>query len=81
MAIAQSLKSVQFVTDDTGQRTGVLLDIRTWESLMAWIEDVTDTRLAARALRKLAAVGGRPGKAGWVDWQTAREEWIEEESG
>ncbi len=64
MPIAQSLKSVQFVTDDAGQRTGVLLDIRAWEALMAWIEDTTDTRLAARALRELAAAGGRPSEAG-----------------
>lgn len=80
MALAETLKSVQFVTDGAGHKTAVLVDIRAWEALMAWIEDATDTRLAVRALRKLAAAGGRPGEAGWVDWETASEEWLEEES-
>jgi hypothetical protein len=78
LAIADSIKTVQFVTDGAGHRTGVLLDIRTWESLLAWIEDATDVHLAASALRELAAGGGRPGEAGWVSWQDARKEWLEE---
>lgn len=78
MAIAESLKSVQFVTDSAGQRTAVLLDIRAWEALVAWIEDATDGTLASRALRHLA--GSRPSQAGWISWEDAREEWLEEES-
>lgn len=79
MALADRLKTVQFVTDGSGHRTGVLLDIRAWEALVAWIEDATDLRQAARALQDLAAAGGRPGSAGWPSWDEAREEWLAEE--
>jgi len=79
MTLADSIKSVQFITDSAGQRTGVLLDIRAWETLIAWIEDARDLRLAATALGELSSAGGRPGQAGWPSWDEARGEWLGEE--
>ena len=78
MATIAALSSVQYVTDSDGQRTGVLLDIGTWESLVEWIEDATDTQVAVKALTAMHAAGG-PEKAGWLAWEDIREEWSDEE--
>ena len=66
MSITEALKSVQFVVDSQGQRTGVLLNIQAWDALVNWIEDVTDTRIAVQALTQLQAAGGRPEQASGV---------------
>lgn len=72
------LKSVQFVVDDAGQRTAVLLDIQTWETLLNWIETVTDTQIAVQALAKLQQAGGRPEQASWLAWEEIGENWGDE---
>lgn len=79
MRKVQALKPIQYLTDGEGRRTGVFLDMASWEALLAWIEDATDTQLAVRALGELAAAGGRPEKAGWLRWSEAREDWNDEE--
>lgn len=76
---SEALKSMQFVVDDKGQRTAVLLDIRAWEMLIKWIETVTDTKIALQALQELQQVGGRPEQAGWLAWENIREAWGDEE--
>lgn len=80
MSPSKVLSSVRYVTDSEGRPTGVLLDIKTWKSLLAWVEDATDTQLAAKALTELA-VAGSPEKAGWLDWDEVREDWGGEEAG
>jgi hypothetical protein len=79
MIVEETLKSVQFVVDDEGQRTAVLLDIRAWEMLMNWIETATDIKIATQALTELQQAGGRPEQAGWLDWSDISEEWGDEE--
>ena len=79
MIVEGTLKSVQFVVDEEGQRTAVLLDIQAWEVLMNWIETVTDTKIAIQALTELQQAGGRPEQAGWLDWSDISEEWSGEE--
>jgi hypothetical protein len=74
MAVLDLPKTVQYVTDSEGRRVAVLLDIRAWDSLVEWMENATDTRLAAKALTELHA-GGGPREAGWVPWEEAREDW------
>ncbi len=79
MANAAALKTaVQYVTDSEGQRTGVLLGIEAWESLVDWMENAIDIRVAAKALTELQASGG-PQKAGWLAWEDVREDWGDEE--
>ncbi len=68
MIIGDVSKSVQFVVDDEGKRTAVLLDIQTWGILVDWIETVTDTKFAVEAITELQRVGGRPEQAGWLAW-------------
>ena len=74
----EALRTVQYVTDSSGQRTGVLLGIRAWESLVRWIEDATDARIAATALTELQAAGGTE-KAGWLQWENVRDRWDDDE--
>ncbi len=50
MTVAEALQSVQFVVDNQGKRNAILLDIQAWETLIKWIEDVTDTNIALQSL-------------------------------
>ncbi len=72
MSIIEALQSAQFVVDKSGHRTAVLLEIGAWEALIAWIENITDEKIAAQALTELEEAGGRPKSAGWLDWDEIR---------
>ena len=75
MAIIEALKSAQFVVDSKGDQKAVLLDIAAWETLIDWIENIIDTKIARQALAELQAAGGRPQQAGWLAWDDISEEW------
>jgi len=75
MTIVEISKSAQFVVDNKGRRTAVLLSIQAWEAIVNWIEDVADIRIASQVLPELQAAGGRPQQAGWLAWDDIREEW------
>lgn len=79
MTVIEALKSAQYVVDKNGHRTAVLLTMKSWQSLIDWIEDIADAHLAAEALTTLQAAGGRPQEAGWLAWDDIREEWEEED--
>ena len=53
--------------------------MQSWQSLLDWIEDVGDAQDAAEALSFLQAAGGRPQEAGWLAWDSIREEWEDED--
>ena len=78
MTVIEALKSAQFVVDNSGHQTAVLLDIQSWEVLLNWIEDITDIKIAAQGLTELEMTGGRPQQAGWLDWDEISEEWSDE---
>jgi hypothetical protein len=71
----ETLKAVQFLINQEGQRTAVLLDIQLWERLLTWIEEAIDTKVAIQSLTELQDAGGRPAQAGWLAWEEIREEW------
>lgn len=75
MSVTEALKSAQFVVNDEGSRTGVLLNIQAWNTLINWIEEMVDSRIAAQALTELQAAGGRPQQAGWLAWDDISSEW------
>ncbi|NJL26401.1 MAG: hypothetical protein HC897_00310 [Thermoanaerobaculia bacterium] len=77
MPATAALPAVQYLTDTEGRRTGVLLDIQAWESLVEWIEIGRDARAAVKVLTELTAAGGAR-TAGWVAWEDVREEWAGE---
>ena len=78
MAIVEALKSAQFVVNSQGEQKAVLLDIQAWETLINWIENVIDTKIATQALVELQMAGGRPHKAGWLAGYKIREDWDDE---
>ena len=63
------LQSVQFV-EVRGKRFAVL-SVEDWETLIEWLEDREDLRLARAAL---AAAGGNPARAGWLQWDDVAHE-------
>ena len=46
------MNSPQFVTDGEGKRTGVLLDLETYEQMLEDLEDLEDIRAADAAKRE-----------------------------
>ena len=79
MTVVDVLKSAQFVVDNKGQQTAVLLDIESWQALVDWIEDLVDVKIASEALSELKSAGGHPQQAGWLAWEEISEEWSGEE--
>lgn len=75
MTIVDALQSAQFVVNDEGKRTAVLMDIKAWEQMIDWLETVIDTKIATQALAELESAGGRPAHANWLAWETIREDW------
>lgn len=73
--VVTSLKSVQFVVDANGKRTGALLSIAAWEALLDWIENQQDAAIIQQAITELKAAGGRPEKAGWLAWEAVKDDW------
>ncbi len=55
------------------------MDMRSWELLSAWIETVTDAKIAQYSLGELEEAGGRPEQAGWLDWDAIRDAWTDDE--
>lgn len=75
MTIVDALQSAQFVVNDEGKRTAVLMDIQAWDRLIEWLETVIDTQIATRSLTELESAGGRPRQANWLAWEEIREDW------
>lgn len=75
MTVVEALKSAQYVIDQNGRRTAVLLTMQSWQSLLDWIEDLADAQAAAETLTALQASGGHPEQAGWLAWDDISEEW------
>ena len=67
-------KKIQYVIGPKGKPTGVLVDLKTWESILDALEEADDIAVAREALVKLDAAGGIPEKAGFVSWEKARSE-------
>lgn len=43
----------RYVTDEKGERVGVILDVKEYEHLMEALEDLADLRAADEALREI----------------------------
>ncbi len=65
------LQSPQFVTIK-GKRF-VLLETDDWEALIEWLEDKEDEAIIQEAYARLAEADFDREKAGWIEWDVARE--------
>lgn len=77
--VTTAIHPPQFVVDANGQRTAVLMDIRSWELLSEWVEPVTDAKIVLNSPGEMEYAGGRPEQAGWLDWDQIRDLWDDDE--
>lgn len=63
----------RYITDETGKRRGVILDIEEYERLLEAREDLEDLRAADEALREIES-----GKDVPIPWEQAKKEMDEE---
>jgi len=68
----EALQSVQYVTAK-GKRFAVV-DLDDWEAMLDWLETVEDVAIARQAYEQLRAAGGDREQAGWVEWDSVKEE-------
>jgi hypothetical protein len=80
MTMSELLKHTQYLVDANGERTGVVISVDDWLRLVAWIEAVSDSQLAEEALDELAAAEADLARAGWLEWQSVRGEWLDDEA-
>jgi hypothetical protein len=59
----------RYITDETGKRRGVILDIEEYERLLRALEDLEDLRAADEALREI-----EHGEDELIPWEQARRE-------
>ena len=71
MSAMEALQSVQFITSK-GKRFAVI-SAEEWEALIEWLETLEDVEIVRKALADLKAAGGDRKKAGWIEWEKARE--------
>lgn len=72
MTELDTLQSGQFV-EMRGKRF-VVLRVEDWETLIAWLEERDDLRLARAALADMAAAGGNSARVGWLKWDNVTHE-------
>ena len=72
MSSPQILRSVRYLVDDKGQRAAVQLDIRDWESILVWLEDMEDREALKESLLRLR---NGPTKSGALPWEAVQAKW------
>ncbi len=66
MITMTDMNNVRYMVDNHGKPTAAVIDIQLWESLLEWLEDEADLRLAKERL---------------AGWQTAVEQYRRDRSG
>jgi len=59
----------RYITDETGKRRGVILDIEEYERLLEALEDLADLRAADEALREIES-----GEDELIPWEQVKDE-------
>jgi hypothetical protein len=72
MTALEALQSVQFVTVN-GRRLAVL-NADDWDCVVEWLETLEDVAVAKEAHRTLEAFAGNRQAAGWLRWDSVRDE-------
>jgi hypothetical protein len=63
MTVTDVLKSAQFLVDQEGKPTAVVLDIAVWDAFLSALEDVEDSELVRERLKDWRT------KQGWTRWE------------
>jgi hypothetical protein len=66
------LENVRFVVDSQGNKAAVQIDLKAWEALLAYLEEVEDRELIRESINRLQS---GPEKSGAVAWDEAKKEW------
>jgi len=66
------LGNVRYVVDSRGKRAAVQLDLKAWNALLSYLEDLEDRSVVKENLHRLV-IG--PEKSGAQDWAEAEKEW------
>ena len=70
--VTPELKTVRYVIDQRGRKSAVQVDMKTWQALLAYLEDLEDRALVHEKLPHLTK---GPQASGAISWQEVREEW------
>lgn len=76
--LLKSLQSVQFLINNEGIKTGALLTMETWESLLDWLENQEDKAIVEQSLEKIKQTGDKIDQANWLDWDQVKNAWNED---
>jgi hypothetical protein len=63
MTVAEVLKAAQFVVDQEGKPTAVMLDMSVWNALLEALEDIEDAEIVRERLKNWRT------KQGWTRWE------------
>ena len=74
-AVEDAFRSVRFVMGQEGQETGVLLEMKDWQTLLDWLEDLEDRALVQSTLPRLRR---GPERAGALRWEEVAADWDDE---
>ncbi len=62
-----ALDSIRFLVGPDGHPSAVQVEMPLWQQILDALEDAEDVALARQALADLAAAGGDPERAGWLN--------------
>ena len=66
------LDNVRYVVDSHGKKAAVLLDLKAWEALLSYLEEIEDRAIVKDALGRL---NSGPKISGALSWDEAGQEW------
>ena len=66
------LENVRFVVDSRGNKAAVQLDLKAWNALLTYLEEIEDRTLVKDTLSRLQS---GPETSGAIPWDEVRKEW------
>jgi hypothetical protein len=73
--VEDAFRSVRFIMGEGGRETGVLLEMKDWQVLLDWLEDLEDRALVQSILPRLQR---GPQGAGALRWEEVEADWDDE---
>lgn len=71
MSSPKTTQPAQYLVDEQGHRTAIVIDIQLWEALMDLLEYLEDLQLVKSVLTRLQA---GPEASGALEWDAVRDE-------